>query len=326
MNGFKEITKEIEQPEKLKEGDSPRISEENALQVSPDIYQDALKSFDLRGDVAEESAEKKENEDRTELLEKGEDGRYYDKSRGYDSIEAWEKEQKTSAKRYDSVAEYCKKKADKEWARFKNAEKNGESDAEKWKYYDRAREYYEKAGANKAKGEALWAKLKEFDESQYADERTEERTQWDYQEELPENQYTGAELLRDIQSLPSELIGKGKSKEELAEMQTLCDEIAYRVDKEEEVAAGGGMLPEYQRLMEEVGYMDEEEMCNAEGLNLYEIYDNESTTYGEEYQKGFIDCIDSNASYLTTSEDECSSEAYYQGLVDAAELRDYLEG
>ena len=324
MNGFKDITKEIEQPEKLKEGDSPRISEEKALQAAPDIYQDALKSFDLRGDVAEESTEKKEN-DRTEILEKGEDGRYYDKFRGYDSIEAWEKEQKTSAKRYDSVAEYCKKKADKEWARFKNAEKNGESDAEKWKHYDRAREYYEKAGANKAKGEALWAKLKEFDASEYVDERTEEWTQWDYQEELPENQYTGAELLRDIHSLPSELIGKGKSKEELAEMQTLCDEIAYREDKEEEVAPGGGVLPKYQRLMEEVGYMDEEEMCNAEGLNFYEIYDNESTTYGEEYRKGFIDCIDNNVSPSTTSEDECSSEAYYQGLVDAAELRDYLE-
>ena len=126
------------------------------MQAAPDIYQDALKSFDLRSDVTEESTEKKEN-DCTELLEKGEDGRYYDKSRGYDSIEAWEKEQRTSAKRYDSVAEYCKKKADKEWARFKNAEKNGESDAEKWKHYDRAREYYEKAGANKAKGEALWA-------------------------------------------------------------------------------------------------------------------------------------------------------------------------
>ena len=113
MNEFKDITKEIEQPEKLKEGDSPRISEEKALQAAPDIYQDALKSFDLRSDVTEESTEKKEN-DCTELLEKGEDGRYYDKSRGYDSIEAWEKEQKTSAKRYDSVAEYCKKKADKE--------------------------------------------------------------------------------------------------------------------------------------------------------------------------------------------------------------------
>ena len=75
MNGFKDITKEIEQPEKLKEGDSPRISEEKALQAAPDIYQDALKSFDLRGDVAEESTEKKEN-DRTEILEKGEDGRY----------------------------------------------------------------------------------------------------------------------------------------------------------------------------------------------------------------------------------------------------------
>lgn len=48
--------------------------------------------------------------------------------------------------------------------------------------------------------------------------------------------------------------------------------------------------------------------------------------YGEEYRKGFIDCIDNNVSPLTTSEDECSSEAYYQGLVDAAELRDYLEG
>ena len=39
----------------------------------------------------------------------------------------------------------------------------------------------------------------------------------------------------------------------------------------------------------------------------------------------FMNCIDNNVSPSTTSEDECSSEAYYQGLVDAAELRDYLE-
>ena len=85
----------------------------------------------------------------------------------------------------------------------------------------------------------------------------------------------------------------------------------------------GGLLPEYQRLMDEKGYENEEEMCNAEGLNWDEIYDDEASTYGAEYQKGFVDCIDESKSPYTTSEDECG-EAYYQGLLDAQELHELL--
>lgn len=75
--------------------------------------------------------------------------------------------------------------------------------------------------------------------------------------------------------------------------------------------------------MDEGDYDSIEEMCNAEGLNYDEIYDDEPSTYGEEYQRGFVDCIDKNKSPYTTSEDECS-EAYYQGLLDAQELREFL--
>ena len=48
--------------------------------------------------------------------------------------------------------------------------------------------------------------------------------------------------------------------------------------------------------MDEGDYDSIEEMCNAEGLNYDEIYDDEPSTYGEEYQRGFVDCIDKNKS------------------------------
>lgn len=76
-------------------------------------------------------------------------------------------------------------------------------------------------------------------------------------------------------------------------------------------------------MMDKGDYDSIEEMCSAEGLNHDEIYDDEPSTYGEEYQRGFVDCIDKNKSPYTTSKSECS-DAYYQGLLDAQELRGLL--
>ena len=65
-----------------------------------------------------EVSETSEGNDHSEHLEKGEDGKYYDKETGkaYDSIEAWEKAQETLAKRYEGTAQYYEDKAKKEWA------------------------------------------------------------------------------------------------------------------------------------------------------------------------------------------------------------------
>jgi len=179
MSSFREVNipKEAEQP-KVKEVERPALSESDSLLWNPDnqsddtangnlsdVYDSVFKSFGL---TAETNSEKKsetneasESEDYLRYLEKGEDGKYYDKETGkaYDSIEAWEKVQETLARRYESTARYYEDKAKKEWARFKNAEQNGESDAEKWEHYRRSQEYYAKAKECKEKADHIREKL-----------------------------------------------------------------------------------------------------------------------------------------------------------------------
>lgn len=130
-----------------------------------DIFDSAFKSFGLFSEANEakssETDESSEGKDYSQYLEKGDDGKYYDKETGraYDSVEAWVKAQETLAKRYESTAQYFEDKAKKEWARFKNAEQNGESDAEKWEHYRRSQEYYAKAKDCREKAAHIREKL-----------------------------------------------------------------------------------------------------------------------------------------------------------------------
>lgn len=335
MSAFKETTspeknREIDRPI-MRETDAPRLSpnadfKDNPFSDSSDIFDAAFKNFGLTADTSEkktsDTKDSSEDKDYSDYLEKGDDGKYYDKETGkaYDSIEAWEKAQETLAKRYESTAKYYEEKAKKEWARFKNAEKNGESDAEKWEHYRRSQEYYAKAKECKEKAEKTWAKLGKSSDGPNDSRNTDEIAQNDV---LERRSYTGRELLYEARTSAESLAERADNREDEERVKALCEDISYNSDRDDEVEANGGLLPEYQRLMDECDYDNIEEMCNAEGLNYDEIYDDEPSTYGEEYQRGFVDCIDKNKSPYTTSEDECS-EAYYQGLLDAQELREFL--
>lgn len=174
MSAFNETTspeksREIDRPV-LKETDAPRLSPDTELQENPfsdssDLFDAAFKNFGLTADTSEtkdsDAKDSSEEKDYSDYLEKGDDGKYYDKETGkaYDSVEAWEKAQETLAKRYESTAQYYEDKAKKEWARFKNSEQNGESDAEKWEYYRRSQEYYAKAKECKEKAAHIREKL-----------------------------------------------------------------------------------------------------------------------------------------------------------------------
>lgn len=173
MSEFKETgalekNREIDRPV-IRESDAPRISHNTELSDNPslnssDIYNAAFKKFGLTSDTSEkkiDANEFNENKDYTDYLKKSDDGKYYDKETGkaYDSIEGWEKAKETLAKRYESTAKYYEEKAKKEWARFKNAEKNGESDAEKWEHYRHSQEYYGKTKECKEKSEKTWTML-----------------------------------------------------------------------------------------------------------------------------------------------------------------------
>lgn len=177
MSFFKEtgVPKESGQAEKVKETDRPQIKDSDSPHWMPvegksgSDLSDALNSaFKTLGLASESNSEKKsetsestENKDYSKYLEKGDDGKYYDRETGkaYDSIAAWEKAQETLAKRYEGTSEYYEKKAKKEYAQFKNAEQNGESDAEKWEHYRRSQEYYAKAKECKEKAAHVREKL-----------------------------------------------------------------------------------------------------------------------------------------------------------------------
>ena len=132
-----------------------------------DKLDDIFMSMGLLAEASSsEDTESSDDADATEnpypdRLEKDKDGKYRDTETGkvYDSVEAWEKAQETLAKRYDGTAKHYEDKAKKEWARFKNAEKNGESDAEKWEHYRRSQEYYAKAKECKEKADKIWNTL-----------------------------------------------------------------------------------------------------------------------------------------------------------------------
>lgn len=171
MSMFKEIsskeTTSLESKSEIIRPDMPFSVDatEGFRHDSENIFKAALKRFGLlEGSFEKKDAdfdEAKDSSDHSEYLEKGEDGKYYDKETGraYDSVEAWEKAQETLEKRYDSTAEFYEGKAQKEWARFKNAEQNGESDAEKWEHYRRSQEYYAKAQENRDKAAKIREKL-----------------------------------------------------------------------------------------------------------------------------------------------------------------------
>lgn len=114
---------------------------------STETYDKIFEKFNLVDSEKKVSLPEKEGIEKVpDTLEKGEDGKYYDKETGrsYESVEAWRKHLETLVKRYNSTADFYKMKADKEWARFKNSDANGESEAEKWEHYHSSQEYYTK--------------------------------------------------------------------------------------------------------------------------------------------------------------------------------------
>lgn len=109
-------------------------------------------------DVAET---KKEQIDYSKYLDKGEDGKWYDKETGkaYNSVDDWVNAQETLAKRYEGTADYYQKKADKAWARYKNAEANGDSADKKSQNYLESQKCYAKAKECSEKATAIREKI-----------------------------------------------------------------------------------------------------------------------------------------------------------------------
>lgn len=179
MNEFKE-TSSLEKKVHI---DEPIVREEDTLRLPSDIkkkytyfsdlddvFTAAFRRFGLTVDGTKNKHDTNDSSDdknHSYYLEKGDNGKYYDKETGkvYNSVEEWERKQKILAQKYDSTAKYYHNKAKKEWAKYKNAEKNGESEEEKREHYRRSQEYYAKAKECKEKAEKIRRKLSRVSET-----------------------------------------------------------------------------------------------------------------------------------------------------------------
>lgn len=188
MSQFKETAapKEGLVPDRHRETDCPGMVETDALHIphnaelqdslfseSSDIFTEIFKKYGLVDTSVSEKSETKQTDtpdgnDYSQYLEQREDGTYCDKETGrvYDSVEEWKKAQETLAKRYEGAANYYEQQAKKEWARFKNAEENGASDAEKWEHYRRAQKYYATVKECREKAKKIRARLGDDPSSQ----------------------------------------------------------------------------------------------------------------------------------------------------------------
>lgn len=161
---------ETDRPE-MKNSEIPRMPKseeinERSCEETSNIYDDVFKKSGLLLDSTDNTDGKEENANSPFKLEKNNDGKYCDKESGkvYDSPDEWRKEQETLAKRYDGTADFYEKKAQREWARYKNADENGESAAEKWEHYRNSQECYSKAKECREKANAIKEKLSESQE------------------------------------------------------------------------------------------------------------------------------------------------------------------
>lgn len=106
----------------------------------------------------------------------------------------------------------------------------------------------------------------------------------------------------------------------------LCQEIQDNLWKDDEYVQGSGeLLPEYSELLETGVYLDVEEMCNAEGVNISDVYDTDPKRYSDEFKRGFIDFVrDDSPSPWDTDVAETCNDAYFAGLEMADRLVDLL--
>ena len=111
------------------------------------------------------------------------------------------------AKRYEGTAQYYEDKAKKEWARYANAEENGESEAEKWEHYRKSQEYYAKAKECKEKAAKVRERLSRHSETHNED--TPEQQQ--------DNGNEGPEVKPPIQNKIDGLAREEEVSEELKE-------------------------------------------------------------------------------------------------------------
>ena len=334
MNAFREtITpKEVESPEKGCETDRPMIRESDMPRLpsrpeaypdsnATDIFATAFKNFGLTSDSSEKSMDMNERRDYSNYLEKRDDGIYNDKETGkaYDSIEAWEKAQETLAKRYESTAKYYEERAKKEWARFKNADANDESTVEKWDHYRQSQEDYAKAKEYKEKAERTWERLGKSGDASNDSSRTD--AEYEKRDVSERKSLTGQDLLDRVKASPSSVSDMAKDSDDSERIKDLCEEISENSNRDDEVEPTGKLLPKYQKMMDDGEYDSIEEMCNDLGLNYDEVFDYDSSTYGEEYQNGFKDGVDKDPDAVSGEE---HSDAYYEGFRAVQELKELL--
>lgn len=168
LDHFEEKYHDVPRMPEHSEWDRPYSEKSTSIfDKSAKIFDEALKRFGVSSETADDYESKNnegmenKNDNSSDLPEKRSDGKYYDKETGdvYASPEDWKKGQETLAKHYYDAADYNLKRSEKEFNRFQNAKKNGESDQQKMRHFQRSKEFYSKAEECRKKADRIAGRI-----------------------------------------------------------------------------------------------------------------------------------------------------------------------
>ena len=129
-----------------------------------------------------------------------------------------------------------------------------------------------------------------------------------YEQKLNGNQFVDRVLYSNFEDA-------ALSPEDKRQLDILLPKIRENLNNYTELDPKNELYQKYQKMISDGEYEDVNELCNGEGLNEDDVYDNEPKIYCEEYSSGLADGYDDKNFYV----DGDYTEAYVKGYNDGKE-------
>ena len=129
-----------------------------------------------------------------------------------------------------------------------------------------------------------------------------------YEQKLNGNQFVDRVLYSNFEDV-------ALSPEDKRQLDILLPKIRENLNNYTELDPKNELYQKYQKMISDGEYEDVNELCNGEGLNEDDVYDNEPKIYCEEYSSGLADGYDDKDFYV----DGDYTEAYVKGYNDGKE-------
>ena len=129
-----------------------------------------------------------------------------------------------------------------------------------------------------------------------------------YEQKLNGNQFVDRVLYSNFEDV-------ALSSEDKRQLDILLPKIRENLNNYTELDPKNELYQKYQKMISDGEYEDVNELCNGEGLNEDDVYDNEPKIYCEEYSSGLTDGYDDKDFYV----DGDYTEAYVKGYNDGKE-------